>query len=65
MQEKLEEKLEPKPALKPCPICGKPASEATLPFCSPRCRDGRFESLAVRIPMSSPKRRDNEEEDAE
>ena len=22
-----------------CPICGKPASEATRPFCSPRCRD--------------------------
>jgi endogenous inhibitor of DNA gyrase (YacG/DUF329 family) len=24
---------------KKCPICGKPAQEATLPFCSPRCRD--------------------------
>jgi endogenous inhibitor of DNA gyrase (YacG/DUF329 family) len=24
---------------RPCPICGKPASEATRPFCSPRCRD--------------------------
>ena len=24
---------------KPCPICGKPASPETLPFCSPRCRD--------------------------
>jgi hypothetical protein len=22
-----------------CPICGKPASEAVPPFCSPRCRD--------------------------
>jgi endogenous inhibitor of DNA gyrase (YacG/DUF329 family) len=22
-----------------CPICGRPASEATRPFCSPRCRD--------------------------
>jgi hypothetical protein len=22
-----------------CPICGKPAAEATRPFCSPRCRD--------------------------
>ena len=21
------------------PICGKPAQEATRPFCSPRCRD--------------------------
>jgi endogenous inhibitor of DNA gyrase (YacG/DUF329 family) len=26
-------------AAKPCPICGKPASEANKPFCSPRCRD--------------------------
>ena len=24
---------------KPCPICGKPAAQATRPFCSPRCRD--------------------------
>ena len=22
-----------------CPICGRPASEATRPFCSSRCRD--------------------------
>ncbi|MDH2342828.1 MULTISPECIES: DNA gyrase inhibitor YacG [unclassified Bradyrhizobium] len=30
-----------KPAspLKTCPICGKPQSEATRPFCSSRCRD--------------------------
>ena len=27
-----------KPA-KPCPICGKPAVDATRPFCSSRCRD--------------------------
>jgi uncharacterized protein len=26
-------------ALKPCPICGKPAAKASEPFCSPRCRD--------------------------
>jgi hypothetical protein len=24
---------------KPCPICGKPATEASRPFCSERCRD--------------------------
>jgi endogenous inhibitor of DNA gyrase (YacG/DUF329 family) len=24
---------------KPCPICGKPAAEATRPFCSKRCAD--------------------------
>ena len=22
-----------------CPICGKPAEQKFLPFCSPRCRD--------------------------
>jgi endogenous inhibitor of DNA gyrase (YacG/DUF329 family) len=24
---------------RPCPICGKPAVEASKPFCSERCRD--------------------------
>jgi endogenous inhibitor of DNA gyrase (YacG/DUF329 family) len=24
---------------KPCPICGKPSTEATRPFCSRRCAD--------------------------
>jgi endogenous inhibitor of DNA gyrase (YacG/DUF329 family) len=24
---------------KPCPICGKPASATSRPFCSERCRD--------------------------
>ena len=28
-----------KKVVRRCPICGKPASEATRPFCSPRCRD--------------------------
>ena len=28
-----------RPPAKRCPECGKPASGATLPFCSPRCRD--------------------------
>ena len=28
----------PGPA-KACPICRKPAEQAFLPFCSPRCRD--------------------------
>ena len=27
-----------RPARK-CPICGKPATEASKPFCSERCRD--------------------------
>jgi endogenous inhibitor of DNA gyrase (YacG/DUF329 family) len=29
----------PKGSAKPCPICGKPAVEASRPFCSERCRD--------------------------
>jgi endogenous inhibitor of DNA gyrase (YacG/DUF329 family) len=28
-----------KAAAKKCPICGKPAVEASRPFCSERCRD--------------------------
>ena len=24
---------------RPCPICGKPAADASKPFCSERCRD--------------------------
>jgi hypothetical protein len=27
------------PKDKPCPICGKPATQAAHPFCSERCRD--------------------------
>ena len=26
-------------AMRPCPICGKPAAAAYKPFCSPRCAD--------------------------
>ncbi|HWL46507.1 MAG TPA: DNA gyrase inhibitor YacG [Sphingomonadaceae bacterium] len=26
-------------AAKPCPICGKPATPQSHPFCSERCRD--------------------------
>ncbi|HEX5231516.1 MAG TPA: DNA gyrase inhibitor YacG [Bradyrhizobium sp.] len=38
---------------KPCPICGKPASEASRPFCSERCRDvdlNRWLSNSYAIP---------------
>jgi endogenous inhibitor of DNA gyrase (YacG/DUF329 family) len=28
-----------KAGAKPCPICGKPTTEASKPFCSERCRD--------------------------
>ena len=40
---------------KKCPICGKPAAEPTLPFCSPRCRDvdlNRWFSGSYVIPAS-------------
>jgi len=48
---------------KTCPICGKPASEATLPFCSPRCRDvdlNRWLSGSYVVPGS-----EGDEEDPE
>jgi uncharacterized protein len=38
---------------KPCPICGKPAVDASLPFCSGRCRDvdlNRWLSNSYAIP---------------
>lgn len=38
---------------KRCPICGKPAVEASKPFCSERCRDvdlNRWLSGAYAIP---------------
>jgi endogenous inhibitor of DNA gyrase (YacG/DUF329 family) len=44
-----------------CPICGKPAQEATRPFCSSRCRDvdlNRWLSGNYVVPGS-----ENDEED--
>jgi endogenous inhibitor of DNA gyrase (YacG/DUF329 family) len=40
---------------KKCPICGKPATEASKPFCSERCRDvdlNRWLSDSYRIPAA-------------
>ncbi len=40
---------------KKCPICGKPATEASKPFCSERCRDvdlNRWLSDSYRIPAT-------------
>jgi endogenous inhibitor of DNA gyrase (YacG/DUF329 family) len=48
---------------KPCPICGKPATEASKPFCSERCRDvdlNRWLSDSYRIPAAK-----DDDEDAE
>jgi uncharacterized protein len=36
-----------------CPVCGRPATEATRPFCSRRCADvdlGRWLTGQYRIP---------------
>jgi endogenous inhibitor of DNA gyrase (YacG/DUF329 family) len=38
---------------KPCPICGKPGTQASRPFCSERCRDvdlNRWLSNSYSIP---------------
>jgi uncharacterized protein len=48
---------------KPCPICGKPAREASLPFCSGRCRDvdlNRWLSNSYAIPAAT-----DDDEDAD
>ena len=56
-----------KPARK-CPICGKPASQANYPFCSPRCQDidlNRWLSDSYRVPTNeapeSPGKQDDED----
>ena len=56
-----------KPARK-CPICGKPATQANYPFCSPRCQDidlNRWLSDSYRAPTSeapeSPTKDDEED----
>jgi endogenous inhibitor of DNA gyrase (YacG/DUF329 family) len=60
---------DPKPAAdrpgksKRCPICGRPAAEEMMPFCSPRCRDvdlNRWLSGSYVIPA-----RDDEPDDAD
>ena len=52
-----------KASAKRCPICGKPAAEASKPFCSERCRDvdmNRWLSDSYKIPAAP-----DGEEDAE
>jgi endogenous inhibitor of DNA gyrase (YacG/DUF329 family) len=51
-----------KGAARKCPICGKPATEASKPFCSERCRDvdlNRWLSGSYVIPAKA------DDEDAE
>ncbi|MBM3567658.1 MAG: DNA gyrase inhibitor YacG [Alphaproteobacteria bacterium] len=52
----------------PCPICGKPASDAARPFCSPRCKQldlGRWlgEGYVIPGPPLDAPRADNDDED--
>jgi uncharacterized protein len=52
-----------KASAKPCPICGKPATAASRPFCSERCRDvdlNRWLSNSYTIPAAK-----DDDEDAE
>jgi endogenous inhibitor of DNA gyrase (YacG/DUF329 family) len=52
-----------KRSAKKCPICGKPATEASRPFCSERCRDvdlNRWLSDSYRILAAK-----DDDEDAE
>ena len=52
-----------KGAAKPCPICSKPATEASRPFCSERCRDvdlNRWLSNSYAIPAAK-----DDDEDAD
>ena len=52
-----------KGAAKPCPICSKPATEASRPFCSERCRDvdlNRWLSDSYAIPAAK-----DDDEDAD
>jgi endogenous inhibitor of DNA gyrase (YacG/DUF329 family) len=52
-----------KAAIKSCPICGKPATEASRPFCSERCRDvdlNRWLSDSYKIPAAT-----DDDEDAQ
>jgi endogenous inhibitor of DNA gyrase (YacG/DUF329 family) len=55
------EKGPKKGSVKACPICGKPATEASRPFCSERCRDvdlNRWLSNSYVIPAT----RDDDED---
>jgi endogenous inhibitor of DNA gyrase (YacG/DUF329 family) len=52
---------QPTGSAKRCPICGKPAIEASKPFCSERCRDvdlNRWLSDSYAIPAA----RDDDED---
>jgi endogenous inhibitor of DNA gyrase (YacG/DUF329 family) len=48
-----------------CPICGRPAAPAEMPFCSRRCGDEdlrRWLSGGYRVPTAEPAEKDGEGE---
>jgi endogenous inhibitor of DNA gyrase (YacG/DUF329 family) len=56
-------RAQPGSGTRPCPICGKPAAEASRPFCSERCRDvdlNRWLSNSYTIPAAK-----DDDEDAD
>jgi hypothetical protein len=51
---------------RPCPICGKPSTEASRPFCSSRCADvdlQRWLTGAYAVPAEEDDDLDEEGED--
>ena len=52
---------------KPCPVCGKPAVEPFIPFCSARCKQvdlHRWMSEVYRIDSTDSPVSENSDEDA-
>jgi hypothetical protein len=54
------------PKAKPCPLCGKPASDAHAPFCSRGCKDRDLlkwlgEGYRISGPPANPEALDSEE----
>ena len=48
-----------------CPICGKPAADATRPFCGRRCADvdlGRWLTGQYRVPAAAEEEETDEEQ---
>jgi uncharacterized protein len=52
-----------KASARPCPICGKPSTQAFRPFCSQRCREvdlNRWLSGSYAIPSRNDEDDDND-----
>jgi endogenous inhibitor of DNA gyrase (YacG/DUF329 family) len=50
-----DKRADARTSIRACPICGKPASQAARPFCSPRCADidlHRWLSGAYSVPAA-------------